>query len=1211
LAIHLHRSNRSEVLVEMLCQVLGDNWPTDPFLEFPVVVGSRGMERWLRHEVATRMDIAAGLAFPFPRQALTGAARWILGGAEFPDAAFWDMTPAMAQEAQRWEREGLAFELVGLLRQHHDDPDFASVARYLDEGREGAGLTVESAPSAAPPVTARELLFASEVGDVLDRLMHDRPEDSIRWAMDPASAEEQHRWLATLLGDIGAATDAHSPAVLHGQLAGQLAGKGTTPAQATGRTMCIFGLSTMGPGDRVRLAAIARSIEVHLFVLVPTDQWFQHQRTHFEANAARREAQTVADQERVEAELASDNPILISLGAPSRDSQVWLEEVGYEGDQLEAEDPAQSASTTLARLQGWILAAEGTAAVQGGWGFDSTVSAHSTFGALRQCEVLRDELLSMFAADPTLEPRDVVVMTPDIETYAPLVAAVFSRTGLAESGANGPTGGHLPRLPRLPRIPVSIADLGLRRTNPVAEVLLKSLEVAGERLTANWVLDFLALEPVRMRWGLDDDDLADMRQLIRDSGLRWGMDAADREAVDQPPLDQNTVRFAVERLALGVLMPDEDALGVVPDPSGDLAPAVPLEIESRSRVSRVGRLGVILRTLGALRTQLAQPATLKVWQGRLVSALDGLAATSEKSSWLRAEVDAALDDLARVGGRLGGLPVERAAVLRWLEGDFEMPSRGDRVITGAVQVCALEPMRSVPFRVVALLGMDDKAFPRAGRRRTWDPMEQRRRGERDRREIDRHLMLEAMLSARDRLLVLWSGHDEQQGKEQPAAVPVEELLETLGQLTGRARRELVREHPLQPWSPGNFGAVPQSFDRGMATAAVRLREIEVGERAARPLGLAASGTAALPPDGALPEVLEFEDLAKALLRPHQLLLRDRLGLSINREEAAIEDREPLELDGLEAWALRSRTIRHLQSLQEEEPRQAPAEGSGAADPREALVEALRVRVAGEGTLPLRAGGLAILRREVDLAEAVLVNLDDVAGDRADELDIRVKLEDGLLLVGRVEDVVLRDGELLLQWWTPAKAANEQAKMLAWLHLLGAVAAGHGVVGGRIVGHDSRGRGKRAGGDFLVFDGTAIDARVELEGLVELWRLARQRPLPLFRKTSFAAAKVLDAAEPSQNEQDEQDEQDESVLHAKLVTAVAEGWRGGDRSRGDVEDAWIATFFVDYDPLDHLEDAGEGGLLGLARRVWVPVHRGLRAGGELSSLWMADSGAGAS
>jgi len=1178
----------------MLCQVLGDNWPTDPFLEFPIVVGSRGMERWLRHEVATRIDIAAGLAFPFPRQALTGAARWILGGAEDPDAAFWQSTPAMAQEAQRWEREGLAFELVGLLRRHLDEPDFASVARYLGEGRDRSGQSVPSANSGAPPVTARELLFASEVADVLDRLMHDRPEESVRWAEDPASAEEQHRWLATLLGDIGAATHAHSPAVLHGQLASMA----TTPASAAGRTMCIFGLSTMGPGDRVRLAAIARSIDVHLFVLVPTDQWIQHQRTHGEANAARRDAQTVADQERLEAELASDNPILISLGAPSRDSQVWLEEVGYQGDQLEAEDPARSAPTTLTRLQGWVLAAEGTEAVQGVWGFDSTVSAHSTYGALRQCEVLRDELLGMFAADPTLEPRDVVVMTPDIETYAPLVAAVFSRTGLAEGGADRSS---RTQPPRLPRIPVSIADLGLRRTNPVAEVLLKSLEVAGERLTANWVLDFLALEPVRVRWGLDDDDLADMRQLIRDSGLRWGMDAADREAVDQPALDQNTVRFAVERLALGVLMPDEHALGVVPDPSGELAPAVPLEIESRSRVSRVGRLGVILRTLGALRTQLSQPATLEVWRGRLVSALDGLAATSEKSSWLRAEVDAALDDLARVGGRLGGLLVERAAVLRRLEGSFEMPSRGDRVITGAVQVCALEPMRSVPFRVVALLGMDDKAFPRAGRRRTWDPMEQRRRGERDRREIDRHLMLEAMLSARDRLLVLWSGHDVHHGKEQAAAVPVEELLETLGQLTGLARRDLVRQHPLQPWSAGNFGAVPQSFDQGMATAAVRLREIEIGQRSARPLGLAASGTSPLPPEEALPEVLEFEDLAKALLRPHQLLLRDRLGLSINREEAVIEDREPLELDGLEAWALRSRTIRHLQSLHEE-PSEVPRGGSGAVHNREGLVEALRARVAGEGALPLRAGGLAILRREVDLAEAVLVNLDDIAGDRADELDIRVKLDDGLVLVGRVEDVVLRDGELLLHWWTPAKAANEQAKMLAWLHLLGAVAAGHRAVGGRIVGHDSRGTSKRAGGDFLVFDGTAEEARAELEGLVGLWRLARQRPLPLFRKTSFAAAKVLDAARP---------DQDERALHAKLIAAVAEGWRGGERSPGDVDDAWIATFFVDYDPLDHLEDAGDGGLLGLARRVWVPVHRGLRAGGELSPRWMAGTGAGAS
>lgn len=1159
MAIHLHRSNRTEALVEVLCRVLGESQPADPFLQYPVVVGSRGMERWLRHEIATRIDIAVGLAFPFPRQALAGAARWLLDGAQRPDAAFWEVDPAVTLEAQRWEREALAFQLVGLLRRHADDAGFGPVASYLQEGR---------ADVATGAVTARELLFAGEVGAALDRLMHDRPRDALSWADDPASAEDDHRWLACLLADIGAATDPHSPAVLHRQLIG-------SPPRRTGRSMCVFGLSTMGPGDRERLAAIARSVDVHLFVLVPTDRWFEHQRTPGEARAARREARTDAGLERLEEDIGSDNPILSSLGAPSRDLQVWLEQVEYLGDLLSAEDPAAGeAPSLLQRLQSWILAADGPDAVLEPWELDASLTAHSAYGALRQCEVLRDELLSLFAADPTLEPRDVVVMTPDIQTYAPLVAAVFSRTGQA-AGAGGRS---------LPRIPVSIADLGLRRTNPVAEVLLQTLTVAGERLTTSWLLDFMALEPVRRRLALGDDDLVDIRRLVRESGLRWGMDAEDRAAVGQPALDQNTVRFALERMALGVLMPDEEALGVVPDPSGGLQPAVPMDVESRERVRRVGSLTAVLRTLAAHRAALQSPATLPVWRDRLVIALDELAATGDKTAWLRSEVDQALDDLARRGAMLGEMVVDRAAVLRWLQDGFEIPQHGDRPITGAVQVSALEPMRSVPFRVVALLGMDDKAFPRGGRARTWDPMAERRRGERDRREIDRHLMLEAILCARDRLILLWSGHDVQQGREQPAAVPVEELLETLARLTGRSRELLVRDHTLQPWSAGNFADEPVSFDQGMARAAGRLAEIASGKSLAEPLGLAASGTAPLPAEATLPETLALDDLASALLAPHKLLLRDRLKLSVGYREDGVEDREPLELDSLDAWSLRSRMVDHLT----ENP-------DGWTD--DALVEAMLDRVGGEGTLPMRAGGRAILETEVGKGRALLANLEEVDGDLTEGLELSVQIEDGPLLVGRADRVLGRDDELLLEWGTPSSSANASLQLRAWLHLLAAVANGHAVVGGRLVGNASQGNSKRAGGEFMAFDGTADEAQGLLTDLIGVWRTARQRPIPLFANASAAAAKVLARVD---------DDPDAPGARVRLVAAVAEGWTGGFGSRGDIDDAWIGTFFVDYNPIDDLDDDDDLSLLGLSRRVWLPLIQGIDAGRPLGSSWMMRS-----
>jgi exodeoxyribonuclease V gamma subunit len=388
-------------------------------------------------------------------------------------------------------------------------------------------------------------------------------------------------------------------------------------------------------------------------------------------------------------------------------------------------------------------------------------------------------------------------------------------------------------------------------------------------------------------------------------------------------------------------------------------------------------------------------------------------------------------------------------------------------------------------------------------------------------------MLEAILSARDRLLLLWSGHDVQQGKDKPAAVPVEELLEVLAELTGRTREELVREHPLQPWSAGNFVGEAAGFDEGMALASHRLWEIEAGEAEAVVLGIAGDG-AELPEEAVLPTSLPLQELADALLSPHKLLLRDRLGLSVSSEEAAVEDREPLEFDHLEAWGLRNRVVGCLLD-----------DPGGWTDA--GLTSALRARLGGEGILPLMAGGSVILTTEVAKARRVLENLAAIDGTPTDGLELSVQVADGPQLVGRVDDVLQRGDELLLQWSTSSSSPNERTQLIAWLHLLAAKAAGHSVVGARLVGYDSTPKVKAAGGDFLVIGGSVEEARAQLQTLVDVWRAARNRALPLFRMTSSLAGRSL---------ADVGGDLTAEGARAKLTGAVAKGWGGTQYTRGD-------------------------------------------------------------
>lgn len=1197
MALHLCRSARAEDLVTALAGHLRATWP-DPFEPVPIVVGSRGMERWLRHQLATELGVAAQLAFPFPRQAIDGATALLLGVTSqgTGGAPYWEHRPA--PETGDWRPDALAFGLVVLLRQRAADPAFDAVQRYL------------GAASEARPVSYRELAFAREVADVLDRLMHDRPRQALAWAADPDGAPPpEHRWIGRLLADldIGRPT---SPARLHVALT---SGGGRPPAVWS--PLRIFGLSTVGPGDRERLAAIARVVDVHLFLLAPSEEWWADVRGKGEQLRALRDAAeraagagpgraaegAAAEIEQVEREIASQNAVLASLGLPSRDLQVWLEQTGYiegpppPGPTAPSSRISHGAPGALQALQAWVRSAG--AMPEDGAPLsvrpDDSLTFHAAWGPLRQVEALRDELLALFA-DPAhrdLEPRDVLVMTPDIETFAPLVAAVFARRGRGEGTSAGP-----------PAIPVAIADLGLSRTNPVAEVLLAVLALADERVTAPRLFELLSLEPVRARFGLEADDVADLRALIADSGMRWGTNAADRASVDQPALHANTLAFGLERLALGALMPDEDPFGVV-EGTGELPPVAPLPLESRDRVARAGALGQVVRALAAVRAVAHAPRSLDAWREVFRTIIADFARTSDAAAWLGAQVDEELDRLVEQAAALGPLTLPLAAVRRSLASRFEVPQRGDRPITGAVTVCALQPMRSVPFKVIALLGMDDGAFPRGATPRAWDPFSAPLPGERDPRAVERHLLLETLLSARERLLVSWSGYEVRTGELLPAAVPVEELLDVVARLTGRPRAALVRRHPLQPWSldgfdPGRSGA--GTFDGSTAAAARRLLAVTRGDAAPERVGLAATLDEAVPAEDSPPRDVTLDELADGLARPQRLFLAGRMGLYPPQDGEALADREPIELGGLGAWDLRDRALGALRSR-----------ATGAATDGERAVEetARRVlrRVAAEGALPLEAGGRRAVTAATEGAAALLDAFANAAGTVVEAPALSVDLPCGLSLRGRAPAARARDGALLLEWLVPSKSDKPNLLLRAWVALLTARAtaspgaraqvAGAAVVGARVVGAGDAPKAGRIAGQTLASDATPDEALAALDDLGALWLACRAHPVPLFPQTSRAIADAWPAGEGGPE-----------LLPAELEavrSAARAAWSPAEKD--EQSDRWIAPLFGAYDPpalIGAARDPAPGTLAGLALRLWRPLLDAVARGKDLAQAWPA-------
>ncbi len=1121
MALHLHRSNAVESLVAELAQQLHAHWPRDPFEPVGIVVGSRGMERWLRHQLATHHGIAARLDFPFPRQAFDGATALLADATTRAD--FWNHREV---QQTRWQVDTLAFSLVPHLRHFLSHADFKAVQAYLGKDVDG-------------PVSPRELTFARQVAEALDRLMHERGADAVSWQTTPEQAPPTHRWLAHLLHALGD-PEAPSPAE---QLQKLL--KETVTSKP--HRLHVFGLSTMGPGDVQRLGSIGKGLNVHVYVLAPSPVWWAHVNTRGDLRRKLRQQETDAARREVERDLASQNPVLAALGGPSRDLQVQLEELDYHEDER-VPPLGIAAPGLLGQLQTWVGQAEALPR-DAQWELangDRSFVAHATYGPTRQVEALRDELLRLFAADPTLEPRHVLVMTPDIETYAPLVAAVFARSGLTSLTSKST---------RLPTIPTAIADLGLRSTNPLAEVLLQVLTLAGERVTAAALLELLTLQPVRERLELAPEDLTDLRDLIADSGMRWAFDAADRHRhADQPELDQNTIRFGLERLALGVLLPDEAAtLDVIP---GLPMPITPEPVASTERVARVGKLIGFARQVQAFCESLRTPRTADVWANDLNQVLDVLTETAPTQAWLRASVIDVVQLLEK-GAEPLGLPLERTALLRWLQGRFELPQKGDRAVASAVTVCALEPMRSVPFRVVALLGMDDGKFPRGSQVPGWDPFaDGRRTGERDRREIDRHLLLEALLSARTHFWLFWSGRDVGTGKPLPAAVPVEELLETLGRLTGLPRERLVRSHPLQPWSPQEFAADdPQTFDHGLLLAARSLDALRRGSLEAQDSGLLALQDAVLAPEREQQSRLSVAHLADGLLTPQKLLLKTRMQLSLSEETTTLETREPLELGSLGGWAERDRLLNALLAPGGETPD---------------LLQRAVAHAAGRGALPLEAGGGTLLAGELAAARRTAQRVAHLAWPACPAPDVALRLDDGTELYGNVPAAYEREGQRLLHWATASKQPNAKAQLTAWLTLLVARASGEPVAAARVAGSAE----KNSDAETWFVPPTAEEAHALLVDLVTIWRAARNAPLPLFARTSPAAAAKL-AADP------------EAPLQAVLATA----WTGGEYASGDADEPAVVRLFGAEPPRDLALADGPWSLRDLATRVWVPVIRG--------------------
>jgi exodeoxyribonuclease V gamma subunit len=987
----------------------------------------------------------------------------------FPAALLWTATAAACGLAAQalgddpWAPEHAVWPLLQLVDEHLDDEFLSPLADHL---------RASCSPQAGGP---RRFATVRHVADLYDRYAVHRPRMVMDWLESGAPGpgrrwSRDEAWQAQLWCRLRRRLGSPSPAERFETAPDRLR-SGAHLLDLPSR-ISVFGLTRL-PASHLRvLKAMSAHRDVHLFLLHPSAALWDKV-----AAAQPRPRAGTARRDDATAKLPA-NPLLRSWGRDAREMQLVLASEGVTGGEHRAVTDVPS--RLLGLIQADIRADRappGPPAAGGDdrravlAGDDDSLRVHSCQGRARQVEVVREAVLHLLAADPTLEPRHVIVMCPDIEVFAPLVNAAF--------GSAAPAGA--------PELRARLADRSLRQTNPLSAAAAHLLEMAGSRVTAAQVVDFVSREPVRGRFRFDENDLSQIERWLAGTGVRWGLDGAHRSAWKLDRLEAGTWQAGLDRLLLGVAMADHGDLfgGILP--YGDL---------SSSEVELAGRLAEMVDRLRAALDELAGPHSPQSWARALLSGTARLTETSPADAWQSEEFRRALEQLAGqpTGSGLSGanavlldLPEARALLADRLRG---RPTRAN-FRTGDMTICTLVPMRSVPHRVVCLLGLDDGLFPRVTGQDGDDLMvAQPEVGDRDPPSEDRQLLLDALLAATEHLVITFEGRDQHLNQPRPPCVPVAELLDAVDRTArsaggGPVRGTVLVEHPLQAFDPRNFrpGALsvaePWRFDDTHLGGARAL----AGQRH--------------PPLAFLPErlpsaprtIVQLSSLIRFLEHPVRAFLRERLGL-LAGEVPEISVALRVEMTPLERWGLGERLL--------------AARLSGTTWERSVAAER------GRGLLPPGPLGEAALDEVAPVVMALVAKLDSLPCGlvRPAAVEVNVALPDGPAVVGTVPGV--RDGTIMR--CTYSKLAPKH-RLRAWAQFVALSAARPQLVPSAVtIGQAESSSAAQPRLSVSAFGPLGEDeasrrlAAVKALGvLVDLYERGMAEPLPVYCATSAAWA----------------------------------------------------------------------------------------------------------
>ena len=1066
----VYHSNQLALLKDLLVALMQQSPLENPFENETILVQSPGMAQWLQLEIASSTGIAANIDFPLPASFIWQQFTHLLD--DVPDSS-------------PFNKMSMTWHIMQLLPECLGDPDFSALLHYLENDDE----------------CRKRFQLSQKIADIFDQYLVYRPEWIDRW--DEATEDEiaswnnentqatplwieDQRWQAKLwkkLSDkielsFSSQGKAYHRAGLYKAFLKQL--EHAERLTHLPKRIFVFGISALPESYLQALLGLSKHCDVHFLLSNPCRYYwgdivdpkllakrFAQNRQKLMVEKGKIASLPVTSWQKDEAHrewaLSEDeqsevgNPLLASMGKMGRDFLYQLYSLeqneidafvdlnrdsllhNIQADILDLQDSSQALSLT---------ASDRTVIEEG----DQSLSLHLTHSIMREVEVLHDNLLAMFEADTKLTPKDIIIMVPNIDQYAPYVQAVFSSV----EGNRA--------------IPFTISDVSAQQENPILVSFLQLLNLNQSRYTREDILGLLEVPAILQRFNLTQSDFVLLQKWINESGIRWGLNEQSSEQWGLPKLSQNSWLFGLKRMLLGYAMGDDLFSGISPYDEvqglqGDL----------------LGRFIDFIDTLILLEKSLKSTYNAHQWQQFIYQLIDDFYLEDDENNALFNLIREQIDNLASGTDEAQfSEPISLFVLVEFLENHLSAQSNSQRFLAGKVNFCTLMPMRSIPFKVVCLLGMNDGVYPRNIVPMGFDLMAgHRKRGDRSRREEDRYLFLEALLSAQDKLYISYIGRDINDNSEKMASVLVAELInycqqtfvltDDIDKKSTDASKQLLNKishfYPMQSFSESYYKGRVKTYNP-IWWQALQAEQLVADEL-----------LQSLPLAEPLVEV-QLLHLKQFLKHPCKTFFNRRLDIYFELENNEQDNDEPFSLDNLQQY--------HLKGQQFEV----------ALDGRSITELFEEIRATGE--LPLSEFAPLAFNRDlqemVDLAditagyfvgEMETVNVEVQFAEKRLLGELNDHCENGLV---RVKTGGIKGKEILTLWLE---------------HLCYCITHGQHL-NSTLLGQ----------GSGIFFEEVPADyAYQRLTELIELYEMGLQKPLPFFIQSAFAWCTLVNLQQP--------------------------------------------------------------------------------------------------